>query len=267
MKRYVTFALMFMALLILPGCGTETPVEESIHAEVVPTGFATPEDAMVAYLEGLRDGDLGRMTGAFAIEAYIANHDYEAMIERLGVYMFNSDPRIPNANELVTALNVENRRGQITMGIIMQYMSLAYPEFDALVPHPMSEEEGGAAAFTRRLNDNLNSLDLSSLEILGFIPPGSLSDLYDTEQNQENLARRADIAGADQITGSAAVFVLDGKQYLLLTDLVQYGEHWYLYGLGGHIGALLGLSVETQGIAPAAFVAELDLPSMMVPVE
>jgi hypothetical protein len=77
-------------------------------------GFDTPEDAVWEYVDGLKNADLDRMIGAFAIETYIENASLEKSLERVRAYLFfSSDINMPNSNEFVTALNIENRRKSV----------------------------------------------------------------------------------------------------------------------------------------------------------
>ena len=60
-------------------------------------GFDSPEDAAKAYLEGLRDLDIPRMMSAFAVESYVENFNFEALLNMLRVYMTGFDIKLPNA--------------------------------------------------------------------------------------------------------------------------------------------------------------------------
>lgn len=261
MKRYTIFMLAPILLLMAVGCGNETG-ESSTSSAI---GFNSPEDAVVAYLEGLRDSDLDRMINAFAIEIYIENYDFEAFSNRMRWHSPMQDVRMPNINEFVTAMNIENRRATIIDGIIFQYIFLSYPEFDALSVTFI--DEGEESDFVREFSDNLNDLDLSSIEIIGFIPPEALTELYQSEINQNNIANQTGIVGVGELVNQVAAFELDGNKYLLAVEVGNYNGQWYLLNLGGNVSALLGIGVYQQGIMPVDSIddLELDLEVLIVP--
>ena len=267
MKKYLVLILVLILLLAAAGCGSETGESSFV------TGFDTPEDAVITYLEGLRDSDLERMLSAFAIESFVENFDFEAMLNRIQAYGPWMEPRMPNVNEFITAMNIEQRRGSIVNAISFQYVALASPELDAARPQVMLEED--ISDFVVQFRDNLNALDLPSLEILGFIPAETLSEHYLSELNQDNIARQAEVQGADQLESRVAVFELEGDRHFLFVDVVNFNGRWYIAQFGGNIGALVGISADMRGmITPETFdwylawpLDGFDLRDIMIPLE
>lgn len=239
--------LMLIMLFMMASCERESGA----------SGFNSPEAAVIAYLEGLRDSDLDRMINAFALEVYIENYDFEAFLNRVRAYIPMQEVRMPNTNEFVTAMNIESRRASIIDGITFQYISLSDPDFD--VSLPITIEEGEAGAFISHLNDNLDALDLLSLEILGFIPPEALIEIYLSEANQNILVYQAVVQGVDELVNCVAVFELDGNRYLLTVEVGNFDGQWYLLQLGGNVSALLGIGWQQQGIIPVESIDDLDL--------
>ena len=277
MKKYVFLALVVMLLLTMVGCGAEANVEpdetarqpEAATTDALPTGnagFDTPEAAIRAYLEGLRDSDLDRMISAFAVERSVINYSFEATLERLQIY--TAMMGMPNANEFATAMNIERRRANVVDMIIEQYLFLCFPELD--ITEYQSLED--ASTFVNQFTEALNAPEFQTLELLGFIPPEVLDvrEQYVSEANQENLAHMAERLGADQLESRAAVFELDGNTYLLFFEVIAYGSEWYINQLGGRLGFMLGLAPFTQGLVPTEFFDELidelgiDLQAAMV---
>ena len=99
-------------------------------------------------------------------------------------------------------------------------------------------------------------LNFRSLEILRFIPPEELTEIYLSEVNQINIAQNAEIFGAEQLQSVAVLFELGGERYLLIAHVADYNGEWYIAHLGGNLGALLGLDPFAQGIILPAFVDE-----------
>ena len=54
--------------------------------------------------------------------------------------------------------------------------------------------------------------------------------------------------GADEVRSVVASLEIDGDKYLLCADAASYQGKWYLYRLGGNIGALLNISSNAGGL-------------------
>lgn len=121
--------------------------------------------------------------------------------------------------------------------------------------------------FVAQLDKNLSTPELQTLELIGFIPPESLAEVYTTERMQDNLAQRAKILGANQRASCIAVFELNGDEYMLSLDLVAYGDKWYIEECGGIISSLLSFDSSWMGIVPTALFDDINLRKLIVPVE
>ena len=218
-----------------------TPPVEAAPAPVRQGGFDSPEDAVAAYLEGLRDMDLDRMIDAFAIEA-VKHFNMEAHLDWIGVYQPTREMPLPNANELTTAMNIEMRRGEVVYMIRTQYLILS--QFDFAMQRV---EAGEIDDFIRDMNAALNAPELHTLRILGFIPPETI-ERYDTESNQDNMARNARVSGAEQVVSRIAVFELGGNKGVLFVDAVEYGGRWYIGTFGGNAATLAGIPFHVHGL-------------------
>jgi hypothetical protein len=246
---------------------------------VSEVGFDTPEEAMIFYLEGLRDSDLNRMLSAFATETYVENFGFDAMIARMSVYMFNRELALPNANEFLESMNLENRIGRISLNIILQYLTLAQLEFDLMRPHEVvtdiADQEAAAEealAFTNQFKEDLDSIDLQSIEIIGFIPPEELSEMYYTMSVQANIERQARIFGVDEIANRVLVFQLGGHRYFLFAEVGNYDGQWHLLNLGGNIAVLMNLPHEAMGLLVPEYAERIfhdveSLENLIVPIE
>lgn len=228
---------------------TTHSLDDGISPIVEGMGFNSPEDAAEAYLEGLRNTDLNCMISTFAVESYAENYNFEAAMNRMKVYVPSQEIKLPNSNEFITAMNIESRRSSVTNMILRQYLFLCDSEFDQSQPQIM-EDDLVISEFVAQLNKNLNTNKFQTLEVLGFIPPEALTDMYSSEQNQKNIARLAEIYGADELVCRVAVFELDGSRYMLCLDAVDYGGKWYISQFGGNIGALMSVASFTMGIVP-----------------
>ena len=59
-------------------------------------GYATPEDAVSAYIEALQQADLQAMASAFAIETYTANYDFTGYLELIRAYSPTAPIKLPS---------------------------------------------------------------------------------------------------------------------------------------------------------------------------
>jgi len=225
---------------------TETDSRESenfVETSILPLerqqGFDTPEDAVVAYLEGLRDLDFDRMIDAFAVEVIIEHYDLESSLNRIRLYD-STFAMLPNANEFATTLNIEMRRNRIITWIRTHYLALTHPELmmeDNLFRIHYRIAEDGAADFILSLTDALNAIEFQSLEVLGFLLP-ELSEIQMSQHQEEHIRQWTIEQGADQLVGRIVVFELDGHKYLLFADVVNYGDRWFLNSVGGLFASL-----------------------------
>ena len=67
-QKILTILTVFLlTILLIAGCSQEEEIPENSSQ----SGFATPEAALTAYLEGLRNTDIDQMLSAFAIETFV----------------------------------------------------------------------------------------------------------------------------------------------------------------------------------------------------
>lgn len=214
-------------------------------------GWDTPEEAVMEYLQGLKEQDIGKMISAHAVETYIDHFDLQAQLVRLRTYMMSMVPRLPNTNALARSINIESRKNEIVQSILWQMTTICLPEqdFSQAVAFGGEDTEKEAVAFVSGLDDALGAVDFSTLEVLRFIPPGAIAEMYATEANQKNLRAQSAVYGADEARSVVAVFTVDGKAGALCCDVMRYGDQWYMFRCNGNIGVLIGLSAFTGGVA------------------
>jgi len=213
-------------------------------------GWDTPEEAVLYYLEGLKEQDIDKMIGAYAVESYIDRFDLIALITRISAYSPSMVPRMPNTGDLLRAINIEARKNEIVQSILLQIGSICLPEEDLLQMIPFTQEnrEEEIQEFVGGLENAFGAVDFSTLDILTFFPPEALSALYASEQNQDNIKRQIAHIGADEARSMVVVFAVDGKICAWCCDVMRYGDRWYMLRAHGNIGNLMGLEVSTGGI-------------------
>lgn len=210
------------------------------------SGYATPEQAAVAYLTALKRGDADGMLAACAVETYADSFDLAAQIERLQVYIPYSS-LLPDSDAMSQALNASLRQAELSQAMRLQYQFLSAND-SALTdgaPIRLGDGESGQALLDRLYHSGLLSF-LNTMVIGDAIDPTVLSTRYESELNQANLARQAAILGAQELR-SVAIPVLFGSESLVFCpDVARYDGRWYIVNLQGNLANLLG-SPSTQG--------------------
>ena len=224
-------------------------------------GWDTPEDAVRYYLEGLKEQDLGKMIGAYAVETYIDHFDLRAMLTRMGAYTPGMTPRLPSAGDLLRAINIEARKNEIVHSIQFQMTSICLPEhdFSRSIPFARDTIDEEVEAFVGGLEKAFGAIDFGTLNVLLFVPPEFISELYASESNQENIKRQIAPTGADEARSVVAVFAVGSKACVLFCDVMRYEDRWFMLRAQGNIGNLLGLSWDTGGLIAVSRIELLAL--------
>ena len=230
-------------------------------------GWDTPEDAVLHYLEGLKDQDLDKMISAYAVETCIDHFDLKALLARVGGYTTNAIPSMPNAGSLLREINIETRKNQIVRTILWQMISICLPGQDFSQPIPISTDDDGAAAkvFVEGIEEAFDAVDFDTLTFLRFTPPEEASEFYASERNQENIKAQIAPYGAEEARSVIALFMVDEHFCALTCDAIRYGDRWYMHQPGGNIAALARLNAPYGMISVskdelANMLGELDAP-------
>jgi hypothetical protein len=239
-------AILLAAILLIAG------VFSAGGGRIEGPGFATPEDAAKAYLEGLKNQDVDAMISAFAVETYAENYDFAALVERIRSYQPTLEMRMPSGNEYTRQLNVQSRRNQVVAGIINQYMCYNAPDELNDYNPTMLEDPDAVANFVDKFKRDTEDYVFEGLKIAEVLDPEDLSDMYMAEANQENIAKQAKTFGveADDVANVAITFEADGQTWIFCPQTVRYNGKWYLQSLQGNLAILAGMDVFTGGITP-----------------
>ena len=215
-------------------------------------GFDSPEEAVTAYLEALKNGDAEGMLSTFAIETYVAEMDAQADLERMGVFQPTFGMRLPLGGDYQRQVAVAARYGQLAESLAYQWMLFSWPEgYEAFGGASIAlSEDGDAEAFLAGLAENDAAARWQEMEVVGFVEPELMSTQY--SDGAESRARQAASYGCDEIVSVVAKLDIGGEEWYQCMDAARYGEKWYNLSLVGYIGHLLGLSLYSGGLVPAA---------------
>lgn len=267
-KKLIFLIVLLFGAAGLFACGKISGnVMGKADATAESEGYESPEHAVAAYIEGLKENDLNQMVSTFAIEQYVDNFDLHSYLEWMQAYQLQQ-AQWPAANDITRDLNIEKRKSEIINYIRYQYLALNKISANFNEPQIL-KTESEQKKFLEQLTGQLASMDFSSIKLNGFIPPESANELYGSEANGENLARTAAEYGANQIVSRMAVIEIGENQYALCFDTVEYDGKWYNLQLGGNLSLLLGIEIMSSGTIPLDIAPEYreEWESLIVPME
>lgn len=207
------------------------------------SGFSEPEDAVIAYLEALRDCDPEEMRSTFAIETMIENYDVEAAWYHNGYpaqrYSSYDTILLPTDIAFGYDINVERRAAYLTEKIATPFALAANSAFDDMksyidelsVKDPIiaSKEDEIEEVLDRYRRSEYERV-LRSLEIVDIYedPLGNEADSIE----QEYLERLGEIYGAEDVREYVAELEVDGNDCLFGMIVMCYDGVWYnvMYG-------------------------------------
>ncbi len=223
-------------------------------------GYSSPENAVTAYLEGLRDGDMDKMLSSFAAESFVEGSHLR---EHEWKYILYS-----KSNRVVTADAVEglerfaafDRYTAQLSNIERTYLTLmqepekefAYDGYDWFMDmfHGAGIGSGGCLIcgddnlkdLAEMLRDEEWTKQLESLEILGFVEPEKYLDISSQEYKQQKR-ELCDYAskhyGFDEVELVVAkVNMADYKLYFAMEVGLMDGK-WYNYATFDQIAGSL----------------------------
>ncbi|MBR0092183.1 MAG: hypothetical protein IJP92_10825 [Lachnospiraceae bacterium] len=269
---------LLLAVLVLAGCGSggtgmagsstqENGAAAGAAGRMEGEGFATAEEAAKAYVDGLIANDIDAMLAACAIESYVDHFDMEKYIERIGAYqtIFIHGMMLPEAGETARRINIESRRYELASEIKNQYARLVQRNLiESLDGKPqinVSDYDSAAQLLEENFNTNEDVMKdirlVSTEDVASLKRRGSASD----DEVQDYLNQSAESIGADEITAVAIRLSAGGKEYVLIPDLVRYGDKWYVCEAYGQIVPLYDHAergVVTGGLIPAEDVKPAD---------
>lgn len=232
---------------------TDVPPTDALSSpapSIEGEGFASPEDAVSAYMMAMSTGDLHGAIATFAVETYVANYDFEAVAELMGFYLsYNGLPPLPPDDPLNTALNVELRRSEVVRQILNQYFALVNPGLNG----PQGEPVEDAAEFTESMSSAMASDALAGLADFEFVALEDIdpetAEMYAGEEVAQQQAERGAAFGIDESQAVAVETSVDGVGVTLLFDVARYGETWWLETLGGRFAILENVDNINAGVS------------------
>lgn len=224
-------------------------------------GFATPQEAAVAYVNALKAGDVPAILSTFAIETYADHCDSRAYVERMKSVTPGMYQCFPATGPLSRGLWLEQRRNEIAGAVWRFYImaSTAGSEYRDVGDGMYLQIEGEAetdAYMDHMLNSSAEEY-ISGISVLGVFLPDNpavspyIPENYFSERNAVNRTKQyVNLAGCDEYTDVIVLVNINGMLCAQLVGCARYGDVWYNLTLLGNLAAILGLSQYRAGLAP-----------------
>ena len=186
-------------------------------------GFASPEEAVMAYIEAMNRGDVRGMLSTFAFESLTERADTWACLDRTGYFSAKmiEGADVPYINEYIRSLSAYVRYGKVTSTLLGYYMKTA-TWTDA--PMQLKEPEDVTAFLEQIRQSPLYEL-AGNVEFDIWLDPEILTD--GVILGQGALANSAAVYGGDDITEVAALIRIKGRNALQTMQCIRYGDRWY----------------------------------------
>ena len=193
----------------------------AVSASSTVSAFDTPEAAVREYLVGVANADIEQVVGASAIDGMTEGYRFGQMVERLRGYQ----PMAPGP--VHSPFFAGAQQADWTSALLRQARTLAYSLLAAetlgegLELRPVLDV---GSDWADGLIADLDESRLSDLVVMDVKLPEP--ELYETTSNLENMARMANIYGADERTDRVALIRFEGDTYLVGFALLRYSDDW-----------------------------------------
>ena len=217
------------------------------------SGFGTPEEAVAAYLEGLKNMDMRQMLAAFAWETQAGRYSLKDLFLRNKSVYSDLCPRMPSADGTLDRFNlhaIRSRQARLIYNAIRAYVVKNTELYDRIVSMRIDlPAEEDVDAFIG-LYSNARIPLLAAMTNIRACAPAEIAPAYDNENVREQLAAWQRIYGADELRELIGAADL-GSETIICNPLVaRYGERWYLVSVSGIAFSVLGVDLVHQ-----AFIA------------
>ena len=223
----VVGVLVFTGQASVGGWGP-TPTHEG-------SGFDTPEEAAVAYVEAIRDQDMTAMREMFAVESFVEQCDHAAHLERIGSHtrfdgIWSSCP-FPNADPMGHQANVEKRRSAVGEFVTWPMSYIVSPTlYSDGRSSLLLQDTDAVREFQDDVAADFSDYVFARVENLHTAAPGRFSDRYDSDENitkMELIARSNGLSTSDYVE-VVVTFDLDGEEWVFTPTVGRYHDRWYL---------------------------------------
>ncbi|MEP7289005.1 MAG: hypothetical protein ABI947_24895 [Chloroflexota bacterium] len=180
--------------------------------------FKTPEEAITLYMQGVTQGDVGKILQACAINEVSENFKFDLYTDRLKAFIPYQSPAPSNY-----PFYVEMNKAQLTSQILGQVKIFV---FSLLSSEKIAD--GNVIIIdpdrTAKFIKDVDPTKLAQLEVKKFALPNKT--IMSSTKYTDNVTKIARVYGADEYTERVALFLFDGNYYFMGFTLLRYGETW-----------------------------------------
>lgn len=208
--------------------------------------FPVPEDAVEAYIVGIKNQDFDAVLNATAVEHMSKRFDFSYSVDRIQSLSLRTSA--PSTSDLFVAVN----KAEFVNGVATSVRLLAYElltESEILNGKTVRMRASDAVAFAETV-DTKRLADIKLLEI-GIPDPKTVgSEVY-----QNNAAIGAKVFGAATLAERVALISFEGATFAVGFTLIRYEEGWGVMRLGSNVA---GLMLNPQPVTHEQFQMMLD---------
>ena len=234
-------------------CGTKLQevVKHSIRLE--GNGFDTPEEAVICYLEGLKNLDFEQILSAFAWETQAEHFSTEAKIRRLMAYNMVLKPRLLGDSDFIRTANLYSlfsaQVDAIYASLELYILQEDHPYASSSTGSISLNEDADFEALKNKFN-NGRVEKLAELTNIRFLTPDELTDnKFSMEPNQQSYIKSTAMYGADETVDLPAVADVGNELLYCCPTVARYGEQWYLVSVFSLTNNILGMNTMSQAFA------------------
>ena len=252
--------------MICPGCGAEysmdsgavfcgncgTRLQQSAAAAVryEGEGFATPEEALTCYMEGLKNLDFEQMMNAFAWETQMEHYDLWAYFERIRAYQPTMRPRMPSVNDFMFSANVNvlrfNQADMIYRSIEAYILGEDAPTKTATGTIVFQKDSDDIEVFLKKF-ENGRLEKLTQMQNIRFLSPDAITDnKFSYGKNPESFVKQTACYGADEAVNLVGMADVGDETLYCCPTICRYGDKWYLVSVSSFTGMIIGLDINLQ---------------------
>jgi hypothetical protein len=210
--------MLLISLFPIPGFGQVLDITEQ--------SFTRPEDAVVWFIDAVKEQNLAKALEACAVFQYGRDFDFKAMYDRLQALTFFS--LAPAEYEMYAELNQIQQSAQLVNQLKYYIYAFLAPEVDFTMTQVAPD-----AKWLDRLVRDLDPSRLAGLEVIEMGLP--MPSIFNTQRNLENMRKRAAPFGADTSTELVVLYRFEKKYYYSGFSFLRYGDYWKIDSLASYI--------------------------------
>ena len=238
-------------ILTIDGAEMEVDTENISSTPALPSGtlegpgFDTPQEAVLAYLEGLNNADVREMLSTFAFESYAEHANPEDMLRRVRTFMYGQTSSIPMNSDFAKSIVINGRYADLARNLMCSYSECSYSTEGRVITFA---EESEVTDFLKAFAGSPANEWLGNVEFVEWIDPAQVTDKFYTAANLRNLATQMACAGADDYAELVAHIKLNGVDSAQFMQCIKYGDRWYNHNYQSMMANLLGIMVTSAGL-------------------